>query len=133
MKKEKDLQQIFRDIRPENIITANQIHEKEDIVVIEIPDSVFSRVKEIPTYQLKTWQDIYEKVLYYCKDTDTFYSFQLDWCLPSSYNLETAFRYFSKDIYNLDEKKKRIRQVRDALNKCQDEKRIEKCAEILGV
>ena len=29
--------------------------------------------------------------------------------------------------------KKRIRQVRDTLNKCRDEKRIEKCAEILGI
>ncbi|MBU0978191.1 MAG: hypothetical protein KKD18_07260 [Nanoarchaeota archaeon] len=132
MKEEKDARQYFRDIRPENIITADQIHERGDIVVIEIPNSVFSRVKEIPLCELKTWEDVKNRSLYYCKDTDVFYSFQCDWCLPSGYNLKTAFKYFSKDVYGPDERIKRIRQVRDALNKCRDEKRIEECAKILG-
>jgi hypothetical protein len=35
--------------------------------------------------------------------------------------------------YKHTDRKKRIRQVRDALNKCRDLERIEKCAEILGV
>ena len=132
MKEEKDVSQLFRDIRPENIITADQIHKRGDIIVIEIPNSVYSRVKEIPSYELQTWVDVYQKALYYCKDTDSFYSFQLDWCLPSHCNLEKAFKYFSKDVYGPDERIKRIRQVRDVLNKCRDEKRIEECAKILG-
>ena len=44
------------------------------------------------------------------------------------YNEPLLFK-FDED----DSEKKRIRQVRDALNKCKDEKRIEKCAEIFGV
>lgn len=40
----------------------------------------------------------------------------------------------AREEFVIDEvPQKRVRQVRDALNKCQDSERIEKCAQILGI
>ena len=133
----------FRDYKPENVISLKDIYIKDDIIVFYTNKGNWSGtfVRIIPfnnpviseSFGTKKIVDHnFGEATFYCPENDTFYKYK-DACITPAYDLEKAFEYFSKGIYLNDEHIKRIRQVRDALNKCKNADLIEQIGKLLNI